>query len=85
MLLYKVKEDGLFWSNGLGKYLSENSTPEQKSLKMMQDILAPLGLRYVNNYNDRYNPDRDPRRIATHYFLITYKPLFMLAKIKHGF
>ena len=50
----------------------------------MQDILAPLGLRYINNYNDRYNPDRDPNRYATHYFLITYKPLFFLTKIRFG-
>jgi hypothetical protein len=80
MLLYKVSDKD-FWDTELGKHLSKTSNAE---LDRMQNILAPLGLSYINNYNDRYNPDRDPRRSATHYFLITYKPLFMLAKIRFG-
>lgn len=83
MILYKVSDKD-FWNTDLGKHLSKNRTPEQKSLDKMQDILAPLGLRYINNYNDWYNTDRDPNRYATHYFLITYKPLFMLTKIRFG-
>ena len=84
MLLYKVADDGFFWDSELGKHLSKNAKPKQKSLDQMQDILAPLGLRYINNYNDWYNVVRDPSRYATHYFLITYKPLFMLTKIRFG-
>ena len=83
MLLYKVSDKDI-WDTDLGKHLSKNRTPEQKRLDQMQDILAPLGLRYINNYNDWYNVVRDPNRCATHYFLITYKPLFMLTKIRFG-
>ncbi len=84
MLLYKISDKD-FWDTELGKHLSKTCTPEQTSLDKMQVILAPLGLCYINNYNDRYNPNRNPNsRYATHYFLITYKPLFMLAKIRFG-
>ena len=83
MLLYKVTSKG-FWDTELGKHLSKTSTAEQIGLHKMQDILAPLGLRYINNYNDWYNPVRDHKRYPTYYFLITYKPLFMLAKIRFG-
>jgi len=83
MLLYKVADDGFFWDSELGKHLSKNAKPKQKSLDKMQDILADLGLRYINNYNDRYNTNRKYTP-ATHYFLITYKPLFMLTKIRFG-
>ena len=83
MILYKVS-DRVIWNTDLGKHLTKNRTPEQKRLDQMQDILAPLGLRYINNYNDWYNVVRDPNRCATQYFLITYKPLFILTKIRFG-
>jgi hypothetical protein len=82
MLLYKVVDSG-FWESELGKHLSKNAKREQVSLDRMQDILAELGLRYINNYADRYNTSRKYTP-ATHYFLITYKPLFMLTKIRFG-
>ena len=80
MILYKVSDKDI-WDTDLGKHLSKNRI---SNLNNMRDILAPLGLSYINNYNDWYNPDRDPNRYATHYFLITYKPLFMLTKIRFG-
>ena len=83
MLLYKVS-DYNFWNWGVGEYLHNNRTPEQISIDKIQDILAELGLRYINNYNNWYREDRDYTKYAYHYFLITYNPLFMLAKIRLG-